>query len=313
MKDMMMTQLPKIIIGSLLVAATAGACTVPVFRFGLDRWQADAFGLVASEEWKKGAAGQKVAKALEESAVNLYLPEAEEEAEAGKVSLLWPRSATAAWTGKTDEVDLEAMSSSPARDKITKRILAGDSAVWVMVECGDEKKDQAFAKRLGKRVEYIESVAAIPEQDPHDPDSRLGPGPELKVGFTMIRVKKDDPKEKFLVRMLAGPEGEEMLTAKEPFAGVVFGRGRVLGSWSATELEDDGVDEISLFLLGACSCRVKFMNPGWDLLMDVDWDEKLMEIQIARDEEEVVEEPEAAPVKKNKAEPETKKFDSKTE
>mgnify|MGYP001547592114 CR=1 FL=1 len=61
-----------------------------------------------------------------------------------------------------------------------------------------------------------------------------------------------------------------------------------------------------LFLLGACSCRVKFMNPGWDLLMDVDWDEKLMVVQIARVEEGVVEEPEPAPVKKNKAQPETK-------
>ena len=48
--------------------------------------------------------------------------------------------------------------------------------------------------------------------------------------------------------------------------------------------------------------------------MDLDWDEKLMEVQIARDEEEVEEpeaEPEPEPAKKNKAKPETKKFDSK--
>ena len=40
-----------------------------------------------------------------------------------------------------------------------------------------------------------------------------------------------------------------------------------------------------MFLLGACSCRVKFMNPGWDLITDVDWDERLMDVQIKRDEE----------------------------
>jgi hypothetical protein len=282
----MMKRISKILLGSLLAAATAGACTVPVFRFGLDRWQSDAYGLIADEEWKKSEAGKKVARTLEETAINLYLPKAEEEAKAGELSVVWPRSTTSAWRGKADQLDLKAMSSSSARDKIAKHILAGESAVWVMVGCGDKKKDAAFARRLGKRVKYIESVAAIPEQDPYDPDSRLGPGPELRLGFKMIRVERDDPKEKFFVTMLAGPEGEELLEGDEPFAGVVFGRGRVLGTWVASELDDEGVDEISLFLLGACSCRVKFMNPGWDLMMDLDWDEKLMEVQIARDEAE---------------------------
>lgn len=293
----------------MLAAGYGGACTVPVFRFALDRWPSDAFGLVAGEEWKKGEAGQKIGKSMEDTAVNLDWQKAE--AEDGKISLLWPRSATPAWSGKEADLDVDALISSPARKKIAKGILAGDCAVWVLVECGDEAKDKAFVERMKKRVKYLESVAAIPEQDPHDPDSRLGPGPELKVAFSMIRVKRDDPKEKFFLKMLAGPEDEGLLEAKEPFAGVVFGRGRVLGSWKASDLEDEGVDEISLFLLGACSCRVKFMNPGWDLLTDVDWDEKLMEVQIARDEEEVVEEPEPEPVKKNRGKPETKKFDPK--
>jgi hypothetical protein len=292
----MIKNIPTILAGALLAAAPAGACTVPVFRFALDRWPSDAYALVAPKAWKEGEAGRKLAEALEQSAVNLYLPDADEEAKPGELALMWPRSATPAWSGRPAGFDLEAMSSSPARDKIVRRVLAGDSAVWVMVECGDKEKDQAFAGRLGKRVKYIESVAAIPEQDPYDPDSRLGPGPELKVGFSMIRVKRDDPKEKFFVKALAGPEGGDLLEGAEPFAGVVFGRGRVLGAWVATELQDEGVDEISLFLLGACSCRVKFMNPGWDLLMDVDWDERLMQVQLARDEQQE-EEPAPAPAK----------------
>ena len=36
------------------------------------------------------------------------------------------------------------------------------------------------------------------------------------------------------------------------------------------------------FLLGACSCEVKRMNPGWDLLLRADWDEGLAAAEQAR-------------------------------
>lgn len=84
----------------------------------------------------------------------------------------------------------------------------------------------------------------------------------------------------------------------DPIAGVVFGRGRVLGVWNEARLDDQGIDEASLFLLGACSCRVKFQNPGWDLAMAVDWDTRLMAAQMVADREaesEEVEESEPEP------------------
>ena len=37
-----------------------------------------------------------------------------------------------------------------------------------------------------------------------------------------------------------------------------------------------------MFLLGACSCQVKRMNPGWDLLLNVDWDGALQAIGFPR-------------------------------
>jgi hypothetical protein len=265
----------------LLAATTAQSCTIPVFRYALDRWRADFFAIAADEAWKKSEAGRKGGALIEKSSVNLLWSEDEE---AGpEAQLLWAGTTApvtpAALTGK----DLEVLATSPARDTIAKRILAGESAVWVLVESGDKERDAAFAKRLQKRLHYLESVAAIPPQDPDDPASQLGPGPDLKVGFSMLRVKRNDPRERFTVRMIAGPLGKELLQGKEPFAAPVFGRGRVLGAWKADDLDDAGIDEVSLFLLGACSCRVKTLNPGWDLLMDVDWDAKLMEQGFASD------------------------------
>jgi hypothetical protein len=35
------------------------------------------------------------------------------------------------------------------------------------------------------------------------------------------------------------------------------------------------IEDTSLFLTGRCSCRVKNENPGWDLLLKVDWESAL--------------------------------------
>jgi hypothetical protein len=281
----------------LLAATTAESCTIPVFRYALDRWRADSFALKADEAWKKTETGRKAGILISESPANLLWIE-DDTPEPG-ARLIWAGSEQPVSPDALKPADFDAAVTSPVRDKLAKRILAGECAVWILVESGDKKQDEAFAKRLEKRLKYLESVAAIPPQDPNDPESQLGPGPDLKVAFSMIRVKRDDPKERYLVKMLAGPTGKKLLDGKEPFAAPVFARGRVLGAWNSADLDDAGVDEISLFLLGACSCRVKTLNPGWDLLMNIDWDAKLMEAGFAKDREK----PETAPATNTPEEP----------
>jgi hypothetical protein len=45
----------------------------------------------------------------------------------------------------------------------------------------------------------------------------------------------------------------------------------VLGAWSLDVLDDTALEDASMFLVGRCSCRLKNENPGWDILMNVDW------------------------------------------
>ena len=103
----------------------------------------------------------------------------------------------------------------------------------------------------------------------------------MRVGFKLVVVDRGLKAEQIFVRMLAGDKGEGLLKAGTPFAAPIFGRGRVLGAFTAEELDDEGIDEVCLFLLGACSCQVKAQNPGWDLLMDTDWDTELMRVAMA--------------------------------
>jgi hypothetical protein len=46
----------------------------------------------------------------------------------------------------------------------------------------------------------------------------------------------------------------------------------VLGALSGKGLDEDALRDAAAFLAGPCSCRVKELNPGIDLLMTADWD-----------------------------------------
>jgi hypothetical protein len=135
-----------------------------------------------------------------------------------------------------------------------------------------------------KRLRFLEKVAALPPQDPNDPDSQLGPGPPLKLKFTVLRVSLDDPAERLFAAMVAGPKQQEFLEKGISFAGPVFAKGRVLGSWALSELDDTAIEDATLFLIGRCSCRIKNENPGWDVVLKTDWDVALKKARERGDE-----------------------------
>ncbi len=258
----------------LLAAHAAECCTVPVFRYALDRWQPDAYRL---EFPTSALSDPKLADFFRtlgtDSPVNL-------EAKSGSspdARLLVPHPEEAkspvVWSGALTAASLAALTDSPARKEIARRVLAGESVVWVLAESGNKTEDDAIAARVEKRLRYLEQVAILPRIDPNDPTSKLGPGPALRVKFSLLRVPSAALEAAFL-KMLAGPKPAAEL-ATGPWLAAVFGRGRVLGAWPAADFGDAEIEEACLFLLGACSCQVKRQNPGWDLLMNVNWEKEL--------------------------------------
>ena len=170
------------------------------------------------------------------------------------------------WRGESDP----SVTNAAVLVDVADRILSGDSAVWIQVDSGDEAADKASFERLVARLKFFESVAELPEIDPNDPSSKLGPGPALALRFSTLRIKRSNP----VVTMLVGPE-KDSPPADEPWIAPVFGRGRVLGIWPASLMDEEGIDEACFYLTGACSCQVKLQNPGWDLVMNIDWEERL--------------------------------------
>ncbi len=141
-------------------------------------------------------------------------------------------------------------------------------------------------------------------QDPDDETSKLGPGPEMKAEFSILRVSRSDAAEAGLILMLEGGQPDLAGIKDEPLFYPVFGRGRVLAGLRQSEMKPSAIDEAVFFLLGACSCEVKNLNPGWDLVMPVDWEGQLFAaderrqaaVQTVAAAPEADAEPESAPV-----------------
>jgi len=263
---------------SLAFSMSVLACSIPVFRYALDRWPADNYRLeVSAADAKDEAIAKFIRNFGASSALNLDVVRVND----GPSRLLIPhaddKQAAPVWSGVLDNAALAKLTNSPARAELVKRILNGDSGVWLLVESGTRAVDDALARTIEKRLRYLEQVANLPLIDPNDPTSKLGPGPRLAVKFSLLRVGARAPEEMPFLSMLAGPKSG-LVGSSEPWVAAVFGRGRVLGAWPAKGFGDEQIEEVCLFLLGACSCQVKNLNPGWDLLLRVDWEEELRAI-----------------------------------
>lgn len=266
-----------LILSILVGGATSGqACTVPVFRYAMDHWPADMYELRAPTSESLDDA-TLLNPFRDHPAINWRIRE--EETLDSSAQLLSPFPGDPLlWEGSLDRESLDRLVDSPARQAVLEGLLEGDSTVWVVV--GDT--DGSFAARIQNRLDYLEQVVEIPPQDPLDPENKLGPGPALKVGFSVVSVDYEDPKESAFIAMLAGPKRERLLESKTPFASPVFGRGRALDAWTAEELDDVGIDDACIFLISACSCQVKDQNPGWDLLLHCYWEKELIEADDRR-------------------------------
>lgn len=271
---------------SLATGSTpACACSIPVFRFALDRWSSELFRLEVPRD--APAESWSWAKPLQGSyEVNLEIVRSD----GANAQLYFPDEDDPAYQGPLTTEFGKYLLDSPARSELIQRLLAGDSAVWVYVSAQPEP-DQEILNRLQTRLRYFEKVGKLPEIDPNDPTSQLGPGPELALRFSVLSVHSADPREAWFVRMLAGPIAEE-LEPSEGFLAPVFGRGRVLGAFPVDQFDQTLIDEVGMYLAAPCSCQVKRQNPGWDLLLHVDWEKALDRIELQKNHTETPGSPE---------------------
>jgi len=291
--------------GALLSVAPAVACSVPVFRYALERWPVDDYLAVVFHSGPLTEEGKRIVRRLKGQSeetlvrVNLSVKTADlarleedplrdlwdsiPEANPPWIVLLYgPESAAqgVAWSGALSEANAASILDSPARRTIFERLLAGDSAVWLLLESGDAAKSDAARERLSATLDAMEREMQLPEIAPEDREILWGDeeaGPPLRIDFSTVRVNRADPAEEVLASTLLRSEPDLLDDAftSEPMVFPIYGRGHALYALAGKGITEANLLMAGQFITGPCSCEIKALNPGFDLLMRNDWDDFL--------------------------------------
>lgn len=294
--------LVSLIFTASLAGAAVWACNVPVFRYALERWPADLYEVVILHEGELNRADQARLETLQRSSressyANYKVGVIElgntqddllkdlwnEHADGGRPLMIvfYPRAAREVpdrlvGVHRLSDQAIERLVDSPVRRAAAGKLLGGDSAVWIFVPSGHADQDAAALKTLKEQVKQNQEHLELPPQDEIESDEffRAETPIELRLGFSIVTLNRDDPEEQLTLQMLLGsePDLEEL---DEPMAFPMIGRGRVLYALVGKGIYPDTIAMASRFVVGPCSCQVKDQNPGFDLLLAVDWDEKL--------------------------------------
>ncbi len=284
----------------LLACSTeAFGCTVPVFRYALERWNLSTYDLYvfhsgpldaslrdklrlverAGGNWRLHAVDlrQRLEPALEKLWKKFGQPQRGEPW--ALLQLAEPNTdPVVLWKGTLNEEALEGVLQSPLQLEIHEQLARGITGVFVLLESGNDVKDRDAWAMIREHLPRFEKQIKLPVQTGEGPELKL-PLP-LEVRFHSVRLPKEAGKNAwFRHHLLATEDG--LAHRDEPILFIVFGRGRLLGSLYGEELNPDHLFRAASFLCGECSCEVKELNPGIDLLFNVDWTHRLSQISIS--------------------------------
>jgi hypothetical protein len=291
--------LPALVIAlALSVVTAAWACNVPVFRFALEKWRPDPYQAVLFHRGElaadQRAVVQPLADLVEQTRGNVALrlvdvnqlqaagdegkADADLFASLGEVSLpalavQYPahlKIAKPVWSGAPTSEAVGGLVDSPVRQELIRRLVDGQTAVWLFLESGNKEQDDLAAGLVEGQLTILEQELELPELTDAPEDAIAAKAP-LQIAFSLLRVRRDDPAEQALVAMLLGSESD-LAERTDPMAFPVYGRGRALWALVGAGITEKNVRDSAGFLVGPCSCEVKELNPGFDLLLSADWD-----------------------------------------
>ncbi len=290
-----------------LVAATALACKVPVFRYALERWPVDNYRMVAIVE---GQEGEAVRAALDQLAViassganvetevidlatlsddQLWqLEDFDGSADTPLLQVFYPKKdgqRVKCWEGQLNQESVASWQDSPIRKQIAADLIDGDSAIFLLIDGADETQNDQLQKELQASLAAASQEIKVPDgviarsdanqflQDHPEAsmDDVLRSDVPLRVEFSLRRLARSDPNESALLAMVHGLVKDR----DEPILVPIFGRGRMLDAMKAQECDSEVILNACRYMVGECSCTVKALNPGVDLILTVNWSEQL--------------------------------------
>lgn len=286
---------------SLVLTGIACACSVPVFRYALERWRHNATDeLFRLTIFSSGPVSNEMSALLGDvdapngprpNVVINWVDTAQPMIPADQRLWKEQKSATLPWmvlrtpeihaqqhtlhSGPLNGEVLRPWIDSPVRRSLIEKLRSGSSVVWVLVESGDPERDELVSQRIQNELTRLEKEVKLPEPD-DDQESVLQSAIPLKIAFPLIRVARNATGEQEFLHQLMTLD-EDYSEDRGPLLFPIFGRGRMLTGLREKEMTPRLLEEVCRYLCAACSCRVKAQNPGVDLLWLADWDSFLDE------------------------------------
>ncbi len=272
------------------------ACPIPVFEYAMSFWEEDLYevvllhyGVLSQEQEEalhllqnSSRYGSEIQANIQFETIDLsknpdnlrYYLEEEIPAETPWLIVQYPRITMinqTVWSGEFTLDNVNTLLDSPKRQEIANRLISGDSAVWVLVESGDRRKDNEIAGFVEGELRRLENTLILPDPTMWGYESQIS----SEISFSMIRISRNSPAENIFLEMLLNSEPDLKEFEDRPIVFPIYGRGLILyalvgegiNSWTLTNAGD--------FLVGPCSCQVKASNPGTDILMNIDWESKI--------------------------------------
>lgn len=297
---------------AILAALTLGlagslvACQVPVFRYAFERWNPERYQLFVLSPGGSSTASSQLLEISQQgrakSLVNVQIVDPAHSSD-DRLSRIWqqhgstkdpvlavfyPQKATELRDQVAHVVDgsaanLETILNSPVRTQVAERLAKGQSAVWILLESGQPEKDSiaraTLESQLPKDAQWLTLPTALEMEV--KPEVLEQVKVKLKLEFSVLSVRRDDPREQFLIDCLLNSESD-LRDFDEPIAIPVFGRGLALYALVGKGISAETIRSANSFICGPCSCQVKEQNPGFDLLMDFDWESAVGDKKISQ-------------------------------
>lgn len=283
-----------------LLAVPAFACNIPVFRYALERWRTDKLELMVFTSGKlTNDQSQKIAKLEKQSvaaggSANIEIRQIDTRKLDNVDADLWQSLQSAdskvaapyvvvrgshmkgpfyCWQGHADSANFDRLVDSPVRAQLAKKLLNGNSIVWLVIKSKREQANKELLAMLDEQIKALANKIELPEGIGL-PGSELFSEVPLLLNYSVLEIDRDAEEESFLLGIAEGFQ-PEAFEEGEPLVMPVFGRGRALEVIPADQMTSALVRDLTQFLCAACSCQVKEQNPGFDLLLNVDWDTEL--------------------------------------
>ncbi len=305
----MRKSLPRIFFASVFMAACfvvapLWACPIPVYQYSLEWWEQDAYEVYVFSTGELTDTQQALIDRLDiisrsgddANPANLRLrrvhPDSEERVYAHSAlrgerpeTLPWmvvfypsvsanPR--TPVWAGALTEDNVDALLDSPFRQQLCEQLLERCSVVWVLLESGDTRADNEAAALLARELGRLQETLTIPNLSQWGAeDIEIAP-----IRFAIMRLSRNDAAERMLRAMLMNVESDLEDYADQPMVFPIFGRGLIMEPLIGRGINPYMIRRAAEFLTGPCSCTVKSLNPGVDILTNVDWAERIEPLSV---------------------------------